>query len=68
METTTFDVSDTIAELDDEKEVSIAVGRYKFKVDAQDFYDWEEMAQSTTNSKDTVDIAEFIKKSLGLIS
>jgi ParB-like chromosome segregation protein Spo0J len=68
METTTFDVSDTIAELDDEKEVTIAVGRYKFKVDAQDFYDWEEMAQSTTNSKDTVDIAEFIKKSLGLIS
>ena len=68
MESTTFDVSDSIAELDDEKEVSIAVGRYKFKVDAQDFYDWEEMAQSTTNSKDIVDIAEFIKKSLGLIS
>jgi len=68
MESTTFDVSDSITELDDEKEVSIAVGRYKFKVDAQDFYDWEEMAQSTTNSKDIVDIAEFIKKSLGLIS
>lgn len=68
MESTTFDVSDSITELDDEKEVSISVGRYKFKVDAQDFYDWEEMAQSTTNSKDIVDIAEFIKKSLGLIS
>jgi len=68
MESTTFDVSDSITELDDEKEVSIAVGRYKFKVDAQDFYDWEEMAQSTTNSKDIVDIAEFIKKSLGLTS
>lgn len=65
MESTTFDVSETMSELDEETEVSIAVGRYKFKVDAEDFYQWEEMAQSTTNSKDIVDIAEFIKKSLG---
>ena len=68
MESTTFDVSETMSELDEETEVSIAVGRYKFKVDAEDFYQWEEMAQSTTNSKDIVDIAEFIKKSLGLTS
>ena len=65
-----LDVNDDItANLDDnETEVSIAVGRYKFKVDADDFYEWEEMAQSTTNSKDVVDIAEFIKKSLGFKS
>ena len=68
MESTTFDVSETMSELDEETEVSIAVGRYKFKVDAEDFYEWEEMAQSTTNSKDVVDIAEFIKKSLGFTS
>ena len=68
MESTTFDVSETMSELDEETEVSIAVGRYKFKVDAEDFYQWEEMAQSTTNSKDIVDIAEFIKKSLGFTS
>ena len=68
IERDTFDVSDTMTEIDDETEVSIAVGRYKFKVDAEDFYQWEEMAQSTTNSKDIVDIAEFIKKSLGLTS
>ena len=68
MESTTFDVSETMSELDEETEVSIAVGRYKFKVDAEDFYQWEEMAQSTTNSKDIVDIAEFIKKSLGFKS
>ena len=68
MESTTFDVSETMSELDEETEVSIAVGRYKFKVDAEDFYQWEEMAQSTTNSKDIVDIADFIKKSLGFKS
>ena len=68
IERDTFDVSDTMTEIDDETEVSIAVGRYKFKVDAEDFYQWEEMAQSTTNSKDVVDIAEFIKKSLGFKS
>jgi len=68
IERDTFDVSDTMTEIDDETEVSIAVGRYKFKVDAEDFYQWEEMAQSTTNSKDIVDIAEFIKKSLGFTS
>ena len=68
MESTTFDVSETMSELDEETEVSIAVGRYKFKVDAEDFYQWEEMAQSTTNSKDIVDISEFIKKSLGFKS
>jgi len=68
IERDTFDVSDTMTEIDDETEVSIAVGRYKFKVDAEDFYEWEEMAQSTTNSKDIVDIAEFIKKSLGFTS
>ena len=68
MESTTFDVSETMSELDEETEVSIAVGRYKFKVDAEDFYQWEEMAQSTTTSKDIVDIAEFIKKSLGFTS
>tara|TARA_B100000029_G_scaffold492004_1_gene552801 strand:+ start:7695 stop:8363 length:669 start_codon:yes stop_codon:yes gene_type:complete len=50
----------------DETEVSIAVGRYKFKVDAQDFYDWEEMVQKSTNSKDIVDISLWIKENLGL--
>ena len=65
-----LDVSDDDIAINDdnETEVSIAVGRYKFKIDAEDFYEWEEMAQSTTNSKDIVDIAEFIKKSLGFTS
>ena len=62
IERDTFDVSDTMTEIDDETEVSIAVGRYKFKVDAEDFYQWEEMAQSTTNSKDIVDIAEQVSE------
>tara|TARA_Y100000004_G_scaffold71709_1_gene80588 strand:+ start:2242 stop:2913 length:672 start_codon:yes stop_codon:yes gene_type:complete len=69
IERDTFEVEDTMTQLDtEETEVAIAVGRYKFKVDAEDFYEWEEMAQSTTNSKDVVDIAEFIKKSLGFTS
>ena len=69
IERDTFEVEDTMTQLDtEETEVSISVGRYKFKVDAEDFYEWEEMAKSTTNSKDVVDIAEFIKKSLGFTS
>jgi len=67
METTTFDVSDEVVkDVKDETEVSVAVGRYKFKVPADDFYDWEEMVQSSTNSKDVVDISLWIKESLGL--
>ena len=62
-----LDISDDDIAINDdnETEVSIAVGRYKFKIDAEDFYEWEEMAQSTTNSKDAVDIINFIKKSIG---
>ena len=67
MESTTFTVSDEVVQdVKDETEVSIAVGRYKFKVPADDFYDWEEMVQSSTNSKDVVDISLWIKESLGL--
>ena len=69
IERDTFEVEDTMTQLDtEETEVSISVGRYKFKIDAEDFYEWEEMAQSTSNSKDVVDIVEFIKKSLGFTS
>jgi len=69
IERDTFDVEDTMTQLDtEETEVSISIGRYKFKVDAEDFYEWEVMAQSTSNSKDVVDIVEFIKKSLGFTS
>tara|TARA_Y100000004_G_scaffold111847_1_gene125577 strand:+ start:937 stop:1605 length:669 start_codon:yes stop_codon:yes gene_type:complete len=67
MESTTFEIDDKqIAENTDETEVSVAVGRYKFKVPAEDFYDWEEMVQSSTNSKDVVDISLWIKENLGL--
>ena len=67
MESTTFEVDDKqISDVKDETEVTVAVGRYKFKVPANDFYDWEEMVQSSTNSKDVVDISLWIKESLGL--
>lgn len=67
MESTTFEVDDKqISDIKDETEVTVAVGRYKFKVPADDFYDWEEMVQSSTNSKDVVDISLWIKESLGL--
>jgi len=62
METTTFEVSEqAVSDVKDETEVTVAVGRYKFKVPADDFYDWEEMVQSSTNSKDVVDISLWIK-------
>ena len=50
----------------DEKEVTIAVGRYKFKVPAEDFYEWEEMVKSSSGSQDVVGISLWIKESLGL--
>jgi len=67
MESTTFEVDDKqMSDVKEETEVTVAVGRYKFKVPADDFYDWEEMVQSSTNSKDVVDISLWIKESLGL--
>jgi hypothetical protein len=54
------------AETLDETEVTIAVGRYKFKVPAEDFYDWEEMVKSSSGAQDVVGISLWIKESLGL--
>jgi len=54
------------AETGDETEVTIAVGRYKFKVPADDFYDWEEMVKSSSGAQDVVGISLWIKESLGL--
>ena len=54
------------AETEDETEVTIAVGRYKFKVPADDFYDWEEMVKSSSGAQDVVGISLWIKESLGL--
>lgn len=54
------------AETEDETEVTIAVGRYKFKVPAEDFYDWEEMVKSSSGAQDVVGISLWIKESLGL--
>ena len=55
-----------MAETEDETEVTIAVGRYKFKVPADDFYDWEEMVKSSSGAQDVVGISLWIKESLGL--
>ena len=54
------------AETLDETEVSIAVGRYKFKVPAEDFYEWEEMVKSSSGAQDVVGISLWIKENLGL--
>ena len=54
------------AEILDETEVSIAVGRYKFKVPAEDFYEWEEMVKSSSGAQDVVGISLWIKENLGL--
>lgn len=54
------------AESLDETEVSIAVGRYKFKVPAEDFYEWEEMVKSSSGAQDVVGISLWIKENLGL--
>ncbi len=60
------DTTSTAGTLDDETEVTIAVGRYKFKVPSEDFYDWEEMVKSSSGSQDVVGITLWIKENLGL--
>ena len=50
----------------DETSVQISVGRYKFKIDADEFYEWEETVKSQTQTSEVNEINDWIKNQLGL--
>ena len=52
--------------VEDETSVQIAIGRYKFKVDVESFYEWEETVKSQTQTSEVNEINDWIKSQLGL--
>ena len=67
MERTSFEVREYgDNSVEDETSVQIAVGRYKFKVDVESFYEWEETVKSQTQTSEVNEINDWIKSQLGL--
>lgn len=67
MERTSFEVREYgDNSVEDETSVQIAIGRYKFKVDVESFYEWEETVKSQTQTSEVNEINDWIKSQLGL--
>ena len=67
MERSEFEVRDYgDNSVDDETTVQVSVGRYKFKVDVENFYEWEETVKSQTQTSEVNEINDWIKSQLGL--
>ena len=49
---------------DEEDSVQIRVGRYRFKVEPEYFYEWETMVMNATGSNDPEEFIEWIKEKL----
>ena len=52
--------------VEDETQVQIAVGRYKFKVPVEEFYDWEETLKGQLGNLEINQVQIWIKQQLGL--
>ena len=64
-ETGIFDV-EAIPEADDEEtSVKITVGRYRFSVDPELFYDWEAKISDMLGSRDSDEFVDWIQEALG---
>jgi len=67
MERSSFEVREYgDSSVEDETSVQIAVGRYKFRVPVEDFYEWEEVVKSQTQTAEVNEIQDWIKSQLGL--
>lgn len=65
-EGTIFEVED-IPDVDDEEtSVKVQIGRYRFKVDPEHFYTWEEKIAEVIGSRDSEDFVDWVKEALGL--
>ena len=51
--------------MEDETSVQIAIGRYKFKIPNEDFYDWEQSVKGQINTSEINEFNEWIKQQLG---
>jgi hypothetical protein len=67
MERSSFEVKEYGDDsVEDETSVQISVGRYKFKINADEFYEWEETVKSQTQTSEVNEINDWIKNQLGL--
>jgi len=49
----------------DESTVKVEIGRYKFKIPVEDFYDWEQSVKGQINTSEVNEFNEWIKQQLG---
>jgi hypothetical protein len=62
----TFEV-EAIPESDDEEtSVKIQVGRYRFKIEPEQFYEWEERIAAEIGSRDSEDFVDWLRENLGI--
>jgi|TARA_B100001094_G_scaffold140538_1_gene136211 hypothetical protein len=67
MERSSFEVKEYGDDsVEDETSVQVSVGRYKFKINADEFYEWEETVKSQTQTSEVNEINDWIKNQLGL--
>jgi len=63
-----FDVEVVPEADDDETSVNVTIGRYRFKVEPEDFYDWESRIAEMLGSRDSDEFVEWIQEALGFKS
>ena len=63
-----FDVEVVPEADDDETSVNVTIGRYKFKVQPEDFYDWESRIAEMLGSCDSDEFVDWIQEALGFKS
>lgn len=63
-----FDVEVVPEADDDETSVNVTIGRYKFKVQPEDFYDWESRIAEMLGSRDSDEFVDWIQEALGFKS
>lgn len=61
-----FEVEDIPDADDEETAVKVQIGRYRFKVDPEHFYDWEEKIAEMLGSRDSEEFVDWVKEALGL--
>lgn len=63
-----FDVEVVPEADDDETSVNVTIGRYRFKVEPEDFYDWESRIAEMLGSRDSDEFVDWIQEALGFKS
>lgn len=63
-----FDVEVVPEADDDETSVNVTIGRYRFKVEPEDFYDWESRIADMLGSRDSDEFVDWIQEALGFKS